>query len=119
MNTNFTLWGNSMALAIFNYSDAQAGQSLAAAQADRIIRVERLILTSWVGVAITLVSDPGGVGEVAISATLRYSPGGLGVFEFPKPYALITERGRALGLNTSFQSSSGNYGVMVWYEYVQ
>ncbi|MDX2199260.1 MAG: hypothetical protein SF069_09865 [Phycisphaerae bacterium] len=108
-----------MALAIFNYSDAQAGQTLAAAQPDRIIRVERLIITSWVGVAITLVSDPGGVGEAAISATLRYSPGGLGVFEFPKPYALTTERGRALGLNTSFQSSAGNYGVMVWYEYVQ
>lgn len=107
-----------MAIAIQNYNDFESGAVIVPAQAGLVIRVERLLVTSWVGMALTLLSDPGGAEEQAITAALRIMGGSVGVFDFAGKYAISTARGTALGLSSFYQSTSSAYGVMVWYEYV-
>lgn len=105
-----------MAMTMVNASTAQANVELAAGEAGVILRVERLILTSWVGLYVVLLSDPGGPNQQEISSRMRVTNGSVGVFDFSGRFALNSEPGKALGFTSVFQGAPGDYGLMIWYE---
>ena len=106
-----------MALAFGTYSTVQVNTELVPAQPDKIIRVVKVMLTTWGSVKITLVSDPG-PDPVSLAPPLHTS-GGPGIrLHLGRKFALSTGRGKALGFSASFQVGSAEYSLAVWYEVV-
>lgn len=106
-----------MAFAFGMYSEAQPGALLVPAQAGRIIRVLKLVLTTWGTSKFTLLSDPTGA-SVPLGPPWYLTAGAPLVIRLGRSFALATERGRALGIMTVFQMGPAEHSVSVWYEVV-
>lgn len=107
-----------MALFKADYSSALTGLEVITAMTDHAIRVERLLITSWVGLHLQIISDPGGPKESILSAKLRATAGMLGNYDFSDAFVLTAGTGKSLGLTTVYQGAPADYSVMLWYEYV-
>jgi hypothetical protein len=106
MTTVFGSWGT-----------AQNGLVLVPAQAGKIIRVVRVLCTAWVGIKAQLQSDPG-PDPLNLTPSLHIGPEASLVLPLGRSGAVATQRGKALGVSTAFQSGAGEHSVMVWYEVV-
>ena len=106
-----------MALALGTYNSVQVNTELVPAQPDKIIRVLKLIITTWGSVKVTFLSDPG-ADPVALTPPLHTS-GGTGLsLHLGRRFAMVTERGKALGFTSAFQLTAVEYSIAVWYELV-
>lgn len=106
-----------MTLAYASYSTAQNNVEIVAGQAGRIIRVVKLVLTSWVGVKLTLINDPG-VDPQAITPPLHIGAGQPLVLRLGRSLPITVERGKGLGVSTIFEGAIGEHSILVWYELV-
>jgi hypothetical protein len=106
-----------MMLAANTYSTAQTGAVLVPAAPGKLIRIVKVVITSWVGARITLVSDPG-PDPAALTPALHVGPGQSLDLTLGRCYGLHAQRGQALGFNSGFSSADGEYSVAVWYELV-
>ena len=107
-----------MALVLLNYATGQTSELIVPAQDEKIIRVERVIITTWSGLKFWLMSDPGGGKETELTAPLQVVLGSGGIYDFTGPFAVQTGRGEALGLSTVFQGAPSEHSLMIWYELV-
>jgi len=100
-----------------SYSTAQTSAVLIPPQAGQIIRVVRVVITAWTDVRITLLSDPGPAPDELL-APLYAGKSGPVCLRLGRSHAIVTERGRGLGMHASFNGTAGQYSVSVWYEVV-
>ncbi len=107
-----------MAVTFATYTEAQTDTELVAAQPGKLIRVLKLLVTSWGNVKITLLSDPAGAPTVALTPELHATSGKPVVLCLGRRYALATQLGKALGITTAFQVGATDHSVIVWYEVV-
>ena len=105
-----------MTLASCSYNAVQVNTVLVPAQAGKIIRVARILVTTWSSMKVTLLSDPG-ADPVVLTPPLHVSSVGLNL-HLGRGLALTTARGKALGFHASFQLSAAEFSLMVWYEVV-
>lgn len=106
-----------MTLAYGTYSTAQTNRELVPAQVGKVIRVVRLLVTTWASMKITLLSDPG-PDPLNLTPPMHVGVGSPFVLALGRNFAVATARDKALGITTAFQSVSGEYSVAVWYEVV-
>jgi hypothetical protein len=106
-----------MALAFGTFGTVQINRELVPAQPDKIIRVLKLMITTWASVKVTLVSDPES-DPLDLHPPLHIGVGSGMVVPLGRRFALVTGRGKALGFSASFQAGAGEYSVTVWYEVV-
>jgi hypothetical protein len=106
-----------MAIANGSWISAQGGAVLVPAQAGKIIRVVRIVVTTWATVKVQLQSDPG-PDPLNLTAPLHVGAGHPLVLRLGRGGALTTERGKAFGMASAFQSGSAEYSVVVWYDVV-
>jgi hypothetical protein len=106
-----------MAIALGTYSAAQTNTLLVAAQADRTIRVVKLVFTAWGPTRLTLIADPGGAGQSELTPALLTCGEPL-VLRLGRRRALSAGRGLGLGITTAFQVTPTTHSVMLWYELV-
>lgn len=105
-----------MMLAFGTFNNVQINTVLVPAQPGQIIRVARVLVTSYVGIKVYFVSDPG-ADPLNMLPPLHVAGSGLSL-PLGRGYALATGRGKALGFTASFQLSAGEYSIAVWYELV-
>jgi hypothetical protein len=103
-----------MTVAYGTYNSAQANTVIVPAQEGKIIRVVKIVVSTFAGVKVTFLSDPG-LDPVVLTPPLHASMAGLHL-HLGRSCALATGRGKALGFNASYQMASGEYSVTVWYE---
>lgn len=103
-----------MTLAHGTYNTVQVNTVIVPAQPGKIIRVARLVVTTWASLKVMLLSDPAGEHTI-IAPPLHVSTSGL-CLQFGRGYALTTARGKALGFTASFQLTGAEYSIAVWYE---
>jgi hypothetical protein len=106
-----------MAVAYGSWMTAQSGAVLVPAQAGKIIRVLKLVMTTWVGVKYMVQSDPG-PDPLNLTPPLLVGAGCSLVLRLGRGLALATQRGKALGVSTTFSGSAGEHSLTVWYELV-
>ncbi|MEW6199198.1 MAG: hypothetical protein AB1601_11135 [Planctomycetota bacterium] len=106
-----------MTLAFGAYGTSQTNTILIPAQEGRIIRVVKVVVSSWSAMRITFVSDPG-PDPLNLTPPLYIGTGSPFVLSLGRALAVTTQRGKALGLTTSYQSMPGECSVAVWYEVV-
>lgn len=106
-----------MAVAQGAWQTAQSGTVLVPAQPGKIIRVLKVVLTSWVVIKFTLQSDPG-PDPLNLTPPLLVAAGIPLVLRLGRGLALATQRGKGLGVTTAFYGSPGEHSVTVWYELV-
>lgn len=99
-----------------NYSAALTQQLIVPSVAKSSIKVHRLLITSWVGLHLILLSDPGGGEETEMSSQIRCTAGMNGSFDFRRPFELMTATEKALGVTTVYQGAPSAYSIMLWYE---
>jgi hypothetical protein len=108
-----------MAVVSGTYSSAQTNLVLVTAQSAKVIRIMQLVFSAWGGTRLTLVSDPGGGGQVDIAPPLHLpTAGGALVLRLGRNFALAAERAKALGITTSFSGAAADHSVIIWYEAV-
>ncbi len=105
-----------MTVAYGTYSTAQVNTVLIPAQAGKIIRVVKIMLTTFAGIKVTFLSDPG-PDPVGLLPPIHASTAGLQV-RLGRGCAVATGRGKALGFSSNYQLGSGEYSLAVWYEVV-
>lgn len=107
-----------MALIVANYSLNQTNRTLVAAVANKVIRVTRVVFSTENSGTLKLQSDPGGAAD-AVIVPLQYL-GGKGVTDIAlgREYAVMTERGKALGYTAALTGVTQPHSIMVWYEVV-
>ncbi len=105
-----------MTLAYGTFNSVQVNTVLVPAQAGKVIRVAKILVTTWASLKVNFVSDPG-ADPLNLTPAWQVSGAGLNL-QLGRSYALATERGKALGFSAAFQLSSGEYSVAVWYEVV-
>jgi hypothetical protein len=88
-----------------------AGVELVPAAAGKIISVERLQMHSQNAGSFRLLSDPNGGGQTDLFPSLNVTAGATTLLLSPG-FELSTERGKALGITTSY---TGNHQILVWY----
>jgi hypothetical protein len=108
-----------MAVVSGTYSSAQTNTVLVVPQGTKVIRVMQVVFSAWGGTRLTLVSDPGGGGQVNIAPPLHLpTAGGSLVLRLGRSFALAAERAKALGITTSFSGAAADHSVIIWYEAV-
>lgn len=105
-----------MTLAFGTFNNVQINTVLVAAQPGKIIRVAKILVTTWASMKVSFVSDPG-ADPLYLTPPMQVSGAGLNL-QLGRSYALATGRGKALGFTASFQLSSAEYSIAVWYEVV-
>jgi hypothetical protein len=105
-----------MTLAYGSYNNVQINTVIVPAEPGKIIRVAKVVVTTWASMKVTFVSDPG-PDPLNLTPPLHVSGAGLNL-HLGRSYALATGRGKALGFTAAFQLSSAEYGLSVWYEMV-
>lgn len=106
-----------MALAYGSYSSVQINTELVPAQPGKIIRVLKLVITTWGDLKVTLVSDSESDPQNLTPAL--HTSAGRGInLQLGRRFALATARGKALGFSAAFQVTSAEYSIAVWYEVV-
>ena len=83
-----------------------------------MILVTRICFSGASNVALTLLSDPGGGSEQALTPTLRGLASTLVDLTLEAERGLTAERGKALGFTSAITGPSTNHGIIVWYEFV-
>ena len=106
-----------MAIANGSWISAQSGAVLVPAQAGKIIRVVRVVITSWATVKVQLQSDPG-PDPLNLTAPLHVGVGHPLVLRLGRGGALTAQRGKAFGIASAFQGGTAEYSVVVWYDVV-
>ena len=106
-----------MALAFATYGTVQINTELVPAQPGKIIRVLKLVITTWGSLRVTLLSDPG-ADPINLTPALHANAGPGLSLQLGRRFAVATERGMALGFSAAFQSSAAEYSIAVWYEVV-
>jgi hypothetical protein len=106
-----------MTLAFGAYGTSQTNTILIPAEAGRVIRVVKVVVSTWSALKITFVSDPG-PDPLNLTPPLYVGTGSPLVLPLGRALALATQRGKALGLTTAYQSMPGECSVAVWYEVV-
>lgn len=91
---------------------------LAAGEAGRTIRMQRMIFSGTTGGTVRLVSDPGGAGQADLCPSLFFRPNvpidlALSVIE-----AVAAPSGKSVGVVVTLASGSANYSVNLWYDLV-
>ncbi|GEM_PF-1773603 len=107
-----------MAMAYGTYSSAQTNMELVPAQPGKIIRVVRLLFTTWGSLKVMLVSDPGPDPVVLLPFTHVSAGTGLHL-HLGRAGALTTGRGKALGFSSAYQVTASEYSITLWYEVVE
>jgi len=107
-----------MMVAYGYYNAAQTNTELVAAEAGKIIRVQRILLTAWGDVKVTLISDPGGAGSTNLLPPLHLASGSVLTLPLGPRSALVTGRGKSLGVTTAFKVMAAEHSVVVWYDVV-
>jgi hypothetical protein len=105
-----------MTAAFGTYATAQVNTVIVPPQAGKIIRVVRILITTFAGIKVTFLSDPG-PDPVTLLPLMHSSTAGLQL-HLGRSCALATGRGKALGFRSVFQLASGEYSIVVWYEAV-
>ncbi len=105
-----------MTLAYGTFNNVQMNTVLVPAQPGKIIRVVKVLVTTWAPLKVTFVSDPG-PDPLNLTAPTHVSGAGLHL-HLGRSFAVATGRGQALGFTASFQLSAGEYSIAVWYEVV-
>ena len=105
-----------MTVAFGTYNTAQANTVLIPAQAGKIIRIVKIVLTTFAGMKVAFLSDPA-ADPVSLTPVLHTSTAGLHL-HLGRSCALATGRGKALGFNATYQLAGGEYSIAVWYEVV-
>ena len=106
-----------MALAYGTYGTVQINTELVPAQPGKIIRVLKLMITTWGALKVSFVSDPES-DPLSLMPPLHTSAGPGIALQLGRRFALATGRGKALGFTAAFQLASAEYSIAVWYEVV-
>jgi hypothetical protein len=106
-----------MALAFCTYGTVQINTELVPAQPGKIIRILKLVITTWEDLKVTLVSDPESDPQ-DLTPALHAGAGSGFSLQLGRRFALATGRGKALGFSAAFQMASAEYSIAVWYEVV-
>lgn len=101
-----------------SYVAAQTNTQLVAAQPGKIIRVLSVLLTGYGGMSVKLISDPGGGSATDVSPPMHFGGTEPLPLRLGRRFALTTERGKALGFTSAFQSAPAEYSLTIWYEVV-
>jgi hypothetical protein len=100
-----------MTAAFGSYITAQANTVIVPAQAGKIIRVVKIVVTTYASVKVAFLSDPG-ADPVSLTPSLHVSTQGM-YLHLGRSCALATGRGKALGFNASYQLGSWS-GTSWW-----
>jgi hypothetical protein len=100
-----------MAFVSAAYTVNQAGAELVPAVAGKIVQVQRIQMHSQNAGSFKLLSDPGGGSQADLFPLLNVAAGGA-TLNLSPGFELSAERGKALGISTSF---SGTHQILVWY----
>ncbi len=105
-------------MAVFkaNYTADQAGTTIVAAVADRIILVTRIVFANDGGGTFKLVSDPTGT-PVDVTQLMYVGADQTLDLKLGHTFGLSAGKGKALGLNSQMGLPAG-HSIMVWYEVV-
>jgi hypothetical protein len=105
-----------MTLAYGSYNNVQINTVIVPAQPGKIIRVTKVVVTTWASMKVIFVSDPGS-DPVNLTPPLHVSGTGLHL-PLGRSFALTTGRDKALGFTAAFQMSAAEYSLAIWYEAV-
>jgi hypothetical protein len=106
-----------MTIEMVSYGAAQVGAPVAAAQSGAVCRVLMLAATCWQKVKITLLSDPNGGDERALTPPLHLGPGEPLVLRLGRLYALATDVGKSLGVTSEYESTVAELSLTAWVEW--
>ncbi len=99
-----------------SFTGGQTATVLVPAIPGKIIRVLRVLFTTWGTINCGLSSDPGGPTQVLLSGAIYLNPGvPLDVF-LGRAYAWRVARGKALGFDSAFSGGEQPHSVTVWYD---
>ncbi len=101
-----------------SFSAAQVGAPVVAAQSGAICRVLMLVATCWQKVKLTLLTDPSGENERALTSPWHLGPGEPLVLRLGRLYAFGTDAGKALGVTSEYESTVSQLSLTLWVEWV-
>jgi hypothetical protein len=107
-----------MAMFKADYPIAVSQQTIVPGVPGKVILVTRICFSGATNLTVTLLSDPGGGSEQALTPALRGSASTTVDLVLGRERGLLAERGKALGLTTAIAGPTTNHGIMVWYELV-
>lgn len=106
-----------MLMAQGTYGSGQSNTVLVAGQPGRVIRVVKLLITSWAALRVQVVSNPGPEAD-ALLGPVHVGAGQTLELRLGRGLALAAGRGAAVGITTAFQGGAGEFTVIAWYEVV-
>ena len=107
-----------MAIESVSYSAAQSGAEVVPGHAGEAIRILMVLATCWTNARITLLSEPGGDHQRAITAPLHFGGGQPLLFRLGRHYALPLDAEKALGVTTGYESTVAPVSLTIWFERV-
>jgi len=107
-----------MAFVKVSYTTSQTNTVIVEATADKIILVTRIVVGGETVGNWRLLSDPGGAGATELTPKLWVQGFSSVDLRLGRRFGLPVERGKSLGVTTSFAVPPSNHSLAIWYELV-
>lgn len=107
-----------MAVAVADLNSSVSDHVIIAGEADKIVRIHRVMITAANVGEIRLVSAPGTLEAADLTPRLFINTARSLDVNLGDAQALSSIRGAAIGVTSAFSGSEQRHSVLIWYELV-